>query len=109
MSNYKPKGKYTVKKSSGIASTETLKTLQKMLLERAGSVTYIFSDTRITNIHADKLKDMKEVEERGMLHVNLNPKSFEGKTPGSLKTPNELIEMFETTKADLGAKSFVLN
>ena len=105
------KKKNTVKKSSsnrGISSTGLLKTLQKMLLEKTGSVAYVFVDERVKNIHSHKLNDLETKEVKANLHVNLPPEAFEGRKEGERKTPNELIHMFETTREDLGAKYFII-
>lgn len=91
------------KKSSGIQSKELLKTLQKMIFQKSGSVSYFFVDERIKNVHSNITKDLKTVENKSVLHVNLTAKAVED------KTPTELINMFETTRWDLGAKYFVVN
>lgn len=92
--------KYSVNKSSGTQSKELLKTLQKIILQGSGTVSYVFVDERINNIHSHKLKDLSAKETKAMLHVQLGIKAIED------KTPNDLIKMFETTKWDLGAKYF---
>lgn len=98
------KGKYSVKKASnGTQSKELLKTLQKIINQKSGSVSYVFVDERIENIHSHKMKELTEKQNKAMLHVNLNALAIED------KSPNELIRMFETTKWDLGAKYFLVN
>ena len=96
--------KYTVKKSSnGVQSKGLLQTLQKMILEKSGSVSYIFKDTRISNIHSNDLKDLEEYQIRSVLHTNLGFQAIDG------KSPNDLIHMFETTRISLGAQEFKVN
>ena len=58
MSHY-PKKKYSVKKSSGIQSTELLKTLQKAITTLEATVAYVFVNERISNVHTNNLEDMK--------------------------------------------------
>jgi hypothetical protein len=93
---------YSVKKSSGTQSKELLKTLQKIILQESGSVSYVFVSERIEKVHSNKLKDLKERQEKAILHVNIDAKAIVD------KSPNELIKMFETTKWDLGAKYFLV-
>jgi hypothetical protein len=102
--NSKTKSQYSVKKvSNGTQSKELLKTLQKMINQLSGTVSYIFVDDRIENIHSHKMKELTEKQNKATLHVQLSAKAIEE------KSPNELIHMFETTKWDLGAKYFVVN
>lgn len=101
---FKSKNKqHSVKKSSGGQSKELLKTLQKMILEESGSISYVFEDTRYNNIHANIPKNIEEYKVKSTLHVNLSKQAFVN------KSPNDLIHMFETTKSDLGAKYFIVN
>ena len=94
----------TVKKlSNGIQSTELLKTLQKAILTLEATVSYVFVDERISNVHSNDLKKMETLENKAMLHVNLPAASLEG------KTPNEVVHMLETTRWDLGAKYFIIS
>lgn len=102
MKQHYQKKKYSVKKSSGVKSTELLKTLQKIINTLEGSVSYVFLDERIQNIHATDLKDMKTVDVKSMLHVNLTEQSL------FKKSPNDIIQMLETTKEDLGANYYIL-
>lgn len=98
------KSKYSVKKASnGTQSKELLKTLQKIINQESGSVSYIFIEERIENVHSNKLKELTEKQNKSTLYVNLNKQAIEN------KSPNELIQMFETTKWDLGAKYFIVN
>ena len=94
----------TVKKSSnGIQSTELLKTLQKAILTQEATVSYVFVDERVANVHSQDLKDMTSIETKSMLHVNLSAVSLGG------KSPNEVIHMLETTRWDLGANYFIIS
>jgi hypothetical protein len=95
--------KYSVKKSSGGQSKELLQTLQKLITQKAGSVSYFFVEERIDNIHSHKEKDLETVEKKSVLHVNLTAQAIDG------KSPTDLVTMFETTKWDLGANYFVVN
>lgn len=93
---------YSVKKSSGGQSKELLKTLQKMIAQKSGSVAYHFVSERIDNIHSHDPKDLEGVQKKSVLHVSLGHQAIDE------KTPNDLIQMFETTKWDLGAKYFTV-
>ena len=99
----KNKNSHFTKNSSKITDKKVLKTLEKILEEKAGSVSYFFIEERISNIHSNNLKDMYDVKNKSVLHVNLTKESIEN------KTPSEIMYMFETTKWDLGANYFVIN
>lgn len=101
MSKNKPKAG-TLKRSMGKRSKELLKALQKMILNEGGSVTYIFNDTRVENVHSHKKGEIKDVEVKSMLHANI------GKEAVDKKTVDELAHMFETTRHDLGADTFIV-
>lgn len=102
MKNLKNKKYSTKKNSSGVQSTKLLQTLQKAITTKEASVSYVFVEERIQNIHSNDLDKMQTVEKTSMLHVNLTPEALD-------KTPNEIIKMLETTKNDLGAKYFILS
>lgn len=93
------KNKYSVKKSSGVQSTQMLKLLQKAIATKEASVSYIFVNERI-DLNSP---DMDTYEEVSRLHVNLPAEALEK------KTPNDIIRMLETTKSDLGANYFILS
>ena len=99
----KNKNSHFTKNSSKITDKKVLKTLEKILEEKAGSVSYFFIEERISNIHSNNLKDTYDVKNKSVLHVNLTKESIEN------KTPSEIMYMFETTKWDLGANYFVIN
>ena len=99
----KNKNSHFTKNSSKTTDKKVLKTLEKILEEKAGSVSYFFIEERISNIHSNNLKDMYDVKNKSVLHVNLTKESIEN------KTPSEIMYMFETTKWDLGANYFVIN
>ena len=104
MKQYNKKGKYSVKNASnGTQSKELLKTLQKIINQNSGSVSYVFVNDRIENIHSHKMKELTEKQNKATLYVNLSAQAIQD------KSPNELITMFETTKWDLGAKYFIVN
>ena len=93
----------TKNNSTGVKSTQLLNILQKMLVDQEGSVTYIYEDNRVENIHTHELSEMKDVIQEGRLQVKLNPVFFEE------RSPNELVEIFETTMLDLGANRYILS
>ena len=101
MSRNKPKAG-TLKRSMGKRSKELLKALQKMILNEGGSVTYVYNDTRVENIHSHKTDEIKEIEVKSMLHTQIGFQAVEK------RTVDELAHMFETIRHDLGADSFIV-
>ena len=99
----KNKNSHFTKNSSKITDKKVLKDLEKIIEEKAGSVSYFFVEERVSNIHSNSLKDMHDVKNKAILHVNLTRESIEN------KTPSEIMYMFETTKWDLRANYFVIN
>lgn len=99
----KNKNSHFTKNSSKITDKKVLKNLEKIIEEKAGSVSYFFVEERVSNIHSNSLKDMHDVKNKAVLHVNLTRESIEN------KTPSEIMYMFETTKWDLRANYFVIN
>ena len=99
----KNKNSHFTKNSSKITDKSVLKNIEKIISEKAGSVSYFFLEERISNIHSNSIKDMKEIKNKSVLHVNLTRESIED------KTPSEIMYMFETTKWDLRANYFVIN
>ena len=73
-----------------------------MIAQKSGSVSYFFVAERIDNIHSHDMTDLESVQKKSVLHVSLGNQAIDE------KTPNELIQMFETTKWDLGAKYFTV-
>lgn len=90
----------TTKNSTGTAPKELLKTLQKILLTKSGSVTYSFESVRLKNKHSKKPRIVQHYAKQ---LVKLTPQFLNN------KTPNELIQIFETTMHDLRAQKYEIN
>lgn len=104
----------TAKKSNSQPSTKLLQALKKIMSNGGGSVSYIFVSNRYKRKnfvdkkgHMDFVLEPEEI--RAMQHVIISPQALEGNKPGTLKSPQDLIEMFQTTKWDLGADYFILD
>lgn len=101
---YKSKKQHSMKNSSrGVKSTALLKILQKIIISGEGSVSYIFEDERITNVHENNEKKFKTEIVESRLHTNLPLEAI------VKKTPLDLINMFETTMHDLGATRYIVS
>lgn len=113
--NKKP-GNYS-KNSKVVPSSKLLQALQKLLRNEGGSVSYVFVTERLsrknfTNKQGEKDFTMEPSEVRSTLHNNISKEALMSNDPkryGSLKTEEELLEMFQSTKVDLGASYFVLD
>lgn len=108
MSKFKTKKPFVKKSKEGL-SPKLLKTLQNIIDKKSGSVSYIFLQDRVKNIHSAKLKDMEDYQIKSVLHTNLTPQMFEGAKPGTTKTVEEMLELFHSIKYDLGAKYFIID
>ena len=102
------------KKSNNNSSPKLLKALQKILANRGGSVSYVFISNRFKRRNfvnkqgfSDFTLDPEQV--KSIQHVIISSEALEGSKPGTLKTPQELLDMFYTTKWDLGANYFILD
>ena len=113
MSNTNTKRSFS-KQSKETTSPKLLQALRKIMLNGGGSVSYIFVSNRYKRknfVNKQGFSDfiLEPEEVRAMQHVIISPQSLEGNKPGTLKSPQDLLEMFQTTKWDLGADYFVLD
>lgn len=113
MSLDKNKGK-VVKKSNDQSSPKLLQALRKIMVNGGGSVSYVFVSNRFKRKNfvnkEGKLDFVLEPEQiKSVQHVSISAQALEGNKPGTLKSPQDLIEMFQTTKWDLGADYFILD
>lgn len=90
----------SVKHSSRGISSGLLKALQKLSNNKSGSISYVFVDSRVENIHSEKIVEKKV---QSILHNQISEAAIEG------KTLQQLLEMFQTTKNDLGASHFIID
>ena len=102
------------KQSNNQPSSKLLQALRKIMSNGGGSVSYVFIDTRYKRknfVNKQGFSDfiLEPEEVRAMQHVIISPQSLEGQKPGTLKSPQDLLEMFQTTKWDLGADYFILD
>lgn len=99
----KNKKKPFVKNSSKGQSKGLLKALQKVINNQSGSVSYVFLQDRVSDIHSKDVKDMRDIKVKAIMHCRLNSESIKG------KTAKDLLDMFYSTKHDLGASHFVVD
>ena len=114
---YKKKQRNSPKDSKGVPSTKLLQALNKLLRNEGGSVSYVFITERFerknfTKKNGEKDFSMEPIQIKSTVHNNISRESLFSNNPkrlGELKTPEELLDMFHTTKWDLGASYFVLD
>ena len=97
------KKKPFVKNSSKGQSSGLLKALQKVINNQSGSVSYVFLQEKVTNIHEQDYKKIDTVKVKSILHSNLSVEAVKD------KTVQELLYMFHSTKHDLGASYFIVD
>lgn len=92
------KKKQFVKNSNKKQSSGLLQALQKLISNQGGSISYVYIENRAVTRHS-----VEQVQHKSMLHVNLTADSVKG------KSEKELLDMFYTTKWDLGADYFIID
>lgn len=90
----------TVNNSSGMASKDLLKVLQKCLVEKSGTVTFVFEYFRLNNVHARHPK----IKKREWMQIVRLPHTFFEK-----KSPNDVLFSLECMKNDNGAVRYILS
>ena len=93
-----------VKKSSFIPSPKLLQVLKNIYSSQNGTVTYVFKEERIG-------PKGKEIVVRSSLSASINPQILFGEFKGKpfKRSPQDILEVFETTAHDLGADHFILS
>ncbi len=102
------KKRIATKNSNSNSSPKSLQTLQKVLSEEAGSVTFVFKSERVENIHANSLKGMGVKVLEAKQHLNLTRESLYAEN-NKKKSPEELLDMLKRIQWDLGANYFILD
>ena len=97
-----------MKNSSSELSSKLLQTLKKVLMQESGSVTFVFKQERVANIHTPRLKDMEVITTDARQHLNLSKECFL-KDSSTKKSPEEFLNMIKTIQWDLGATYFILD
>ena len=104
----------TAKQSNSESSPKLLQALQKIMKNGGGSVSYIFISNRFKRRnfvnkqgYADFVLEPQQV--KAVQHMSISTQALEGQKPGTLKSPQDLIDMFQSTKWDLGADYFILD
>lgn len=98
---FKSKPKFsTSNNSTGIEQKKLLQLLQKMILEKSGTVAYIHESFHLKNKHS---KNPKVIRKTATTYTHLNPTVFIG------RSPNDLINLFESTMHDLGATTYIIS
>ena len=97
-----------MKNSNSELSPKLLQTLNKVLAQESGSVTFVFKQEKVKNIHTHKLRDMEFETKEAKQHLNLSKECFM-KDSTSKKSPEEFLNMIKTIQWDLGATYFILD
>ena len=117
MPNNKPKRTF-VKNSSKGSSPRLLQALKKLHSNGGGSVSYVFVTERFERknfINKQGKKDffLEPIQVKSTLHCSIGPEALISNNPkvkpGTPKTYEELVEMFHSTKWDLGADYFIVD
>lgn len=95
-------------KSTSTLSPVILKSLQNIFRGEPGSVTYVFQHPRI-KFTEEEPKGV-QYNELSMLNTKIQPSIIMKESRGKLykRTAQEVLEVFEDTKNDLGAAYFIL-
>lgn len=97
------KSKNTPNNSKSVLSSKLLQALNKMLKNGGGSVSYVFLSDRYN------IKTGEIYTEKSVIHTKIADQALQGQKPGALKSPEELVQMFQTTKWDMGADHFIVD
>ena len=102
------------KNSSSASSSKLLQALYKILHNEGGSISYVFITERykkknFINKKGEKDFFLEPVQTKSILHTRIGLEALQGEKPNTLKTPEELVKMFEATKSDLGADYFIID
>lgn len=90
--------------SNNSTSGQLDKKLQKIRFEGGGTISYVFISERID-------KEGNVIHNRSFLHSSINPEVFfkmEG-TKKVRRSNDEVLEVFESIKADLGANELIID
>lgn len=83
--------------------------LQKIKQGTGGTVSYVFISERV--VFTKDKPDGETIQVKSFLHSNINPQVF-FKLEGNKtvrRSMAEVIEVFETTMIDLGAREFIID
>ena len=117
MPNNKPK-RSVAKQSNNTSSPRLLQALKKLHSNGGGSVSYVFVTERFVRknfINKQSKKDffLEPIQVKSILHCSIGPEALISNNPkvkpGTPKTYEELVEMFHSTKWDLGADYFIVD
>lgn len=109
MSFNKSKKKPFLKKVEKGISPKLLKTLQRLISHQSGSVSYVFNSGRTENIYTDE-KGWHDVPVKGgILYAPVTAQALQGEKPGTIKSPEEILDMFHSIKHDIGASYFIVD
>lgn len=108
----------TLKDSKSIPSPRLLQALKKLQSNAGGSVSYVFINEKFQRknfINKQGKKDffLEPVQTKSVLHCRITPDALISNNPkvkpGTPKTYEELMDMFHSTKWDLGASYFIID
>lgn len=94
-----------LKDSKNRLSPKLLQTLKKVIIDEGGVITYVFCEDRID------LKTGSDYQKKSFLHTKLGQSALFKVDKSNRKTPKsffEIMEMFESTKEDLGAAYYII-
>lgn len=104
----------TAKNSNSSSSPKLLQVLQKILRNGGGSVSYVFVSNRFKRqnfVNKQGFMDftLEPEQIKAVQHMSISTQALEGQKPGILKSVQDLFDMFQTTKWDLGADYFIID
>lgn len=90
-------------------SPRLLQTLKKISMNQGGTVSYVFVEERIRFTKKHPKGETYKV--KSSTSSPINPESFYKEVRGKLyrRSPQEMLELFEDIRHDLGASYFVIN
>ena len=111
---YNKQNRNIAKNSNNVSSSKLLQALQKMIRNEGGSISYIFVTEKYQRKNFINKKGKKDfllepVQTKYILHTRIGLEALQGEKPNTLKTPEELVKMFQATKSDLGADYFIID
>ena len=89
-------------------SPKLLQTLQKLLANKSGSISYVFVSEKTKKVLIEG-GEYKEEPIKTILYTRIGPEMLVGDKPGTLKSEEDLLNLFHSIKHDLGASYFIVD
>lgn len=96
------------KKSIRGLSPKLLQTLTKLLVNKSGSISYVFLSEKTKKV-LEEGGGYNEEPIKSILYTKIGPEMLQGEKPGTWKTEEELLNLFHSIKHDLGASYFIVD